>query len=39
MRISVAGLDLVMQLEKVTHNVAVNTEAFAEPSSCFTARQ
>ena len=39
MRVSVAGLDLVMQFGQVTHNAAINTEAFAEASSCFTARQ
>jgi hypothetical protein len=38
-RIPVAGLDLVMRLEQVMHNTAINDEAFAEPSSCFTARQ
>lgn len=39
MRVSVAGLEIVMQLEQVSHNVAINPDAFAEPSSCFTARQ
>jgi carboxyl-terminal processing protease len=38
-RIPVAGLDLVMQLEQVTHNAAINDEAFAEPTSCFTAKE
>lgn len=38
MRLSVAGLEVVMQFEQVSHNVEISKEAFAESQSCFVTR-
>ncbi len=38
MRMSVAGLEVVMQFEQVSHNVPVSAEAFAESQSCFATK-
>ena len=38
MSASVAGLEVVMQFEQVSHNVPVSAEAFAESQSCFATR-
>jgi carboxyl-terminal processing protease len=38
MKVSVAGLEIVMQFEQVLHNVPVSAEAFAESQSCFATR-
>lgn len=38
MSTAVAGLEMVMQLEQVRHNVPVSAEAFAESQSCFATR-
>lgn len=38
MSISVAGLNIVMQLEQVSHNVPISADAFAESQSCFATR-
>jgi hypothetical protein len=34
----VAGMEIKLQLEKVTHNVQIDPQAFAEPKSCFTGQ-
>jgi hypothetical protein len=34
----VAGLEIKIQLEQVSHNVQISPEAFAEPHSCFTGQ-
>jgi carboxyl-terminal processing protease len=34
-KVSIAGLDVVMQFEQITHNVPISAEAFAESQSCF----
>jgi hypothetical protein len=34
-RVSIAGLDVVMQFEQINHNVAVSADAFTESQSCF----
>jgi C-terminal peptidase prc len=33
-----AGLEIKIQLEQVSHNVQLSADAFAEPQSCFTGR-
>ena len=38
MRASVAGLEVVLQFEQVSHNVPVSSEAFAESQSCFATK-
>lgn len=38
MTIPVAGLEVKIQLQSVTHNVTIGPEAFAEPQSCFTGQ-
>jgi carboxyl-terminal processing protease len=38
MTMFVAGLEIKIQLEKVSHNVEIGAEAFAEPRSCFTGQ-
>lgn len=38
MRLSVAGLEISMQFEQVSHNVPVKAEAFTESQSCFVTR-
>lgn len=38
MRLWVAGLEVVMQFEQVSHNVEISKEAFAESQSCFVTR-
>lgn len=34
----VGGIEIKIQLEHVSHNVAISEEAFAEPQSCFTGQ-